>query len=69
MLLVFMEGMTCQQAADQLKVPLGTVLSRIHRARKHLRERLGDDDPAGSTNTSGQTNAGSTGEARRRGHA
>jgi len=44
LLLVFMQGMTCQEAADQLKVPLGTVLSRIHRARKHLREKLGDEE-------------------------
>jgi len=40
LVLVFMEGMTCQEAADELGVPLGTILSRIHRARKHLRARL-----------------------------
>ena len=39
-LLVFLEGMTCQQAAKFLDIPLGTVLSRIHRARQFLRERL-----------------------------
>jgi len=37
LLLVFLEGRTCKEAAAALDVPLGTVLSRIHRARKHLR--------------------------------
>ncbi len=41
-LLVFLEGMTCQQAADMLDMPLGTVLSRIHRARQFLRSRLSE---------------------------
>jgi len=41
-LLVFLEGMTCQAAADMLDVPLGTVLSRIHRARQFLRSRLSE---------------------------
>jgi RNA polymerase sigma-70 factor (ECF subfamily) len=41
-LLVFMEGLSCKEAAEQLELPLGTVLSRIHRARTHLRERLSD---------------------------
>ncbi|HEV2294853.1 MAG TPA: sigma factor-like helix-turn-helix DNA-binding protein [Tepidisphaeraceae bacterium] len=45
-LLVFLEGMTCQEAADMLDMPLGTVLSRIHRARQLLRARLGERDDA-----------------------
>jgi RNA polymerase sigma-70 factor, ECF subfamily len=45
LLLVFLEGFTCQQAAEFLDVPLGTVLSRIHRAKQFLRERLRDDVP------------------------
>lgn len=36
-LMVFQEGLTCQQTADTLELPLGTVLSRIHRARQSLR--------------------------------
>ena len=40
LLLVFLAGMTCQQAAEHLDLPLGTVLSRIHRGRTHLREAL-----------------------------
>ncbi len=40
LLMVFLEGMTCQQAAESLDIPLGTVLSRIHRARQRLRPCL-----------------------------
>jgi RNA polymerase sigma-70 factor (ECF subfamily) len=39
-LMVFLEGKTCRETAEELEVPLGTVLSRIHRARIALRERL-----------------------------
>lgn len=45
LLMVFVEGLTCREAAAELEIPLGTVLSRIHRARKFLRERL-DYPPA-----------------------
>jgi len=37
--LVFMEGMTGTQAAKVLKVPRGTVSSRIHKARQLLKEK------------------------------
>ena len=40
-LMVFMEGLSCREAAEELQVPLGTVLSRIHRARRFLRQRSG----------------------------
>ncbi len=36
-LLVFMEGFTCREAAERLELPLGTVLSRIHKARSFLK--------------------------------
>ncbi len=39
-LLVFGQDLTCQEAAEVLDIPLGTVLSRIHRARVILRQRL-----------------------------
>ena len=39
-LMVFVEGLTCAEAAEQLGVPLGTVLSRIHRARATMKEFL-----------------------------
>jgi RNA polymerase sigma-70 factor (ECF subfamily) len=40
LLLVVVAGLTHQEAADQLKIPLGTVLSRVSRARRKLREYL-----------------------------
>lgn len=43
-LMVFLEGLTCQEAADALDLPLGTVLSRIHRARIALRAAI-DAEP------------------------
>ena len=44
LLMVFMEGLTCKEAAEQLDVPLGTVLSRIHRARQALKKTLTETD-------------------------
>jgi RNA polymerase sigma-70 factor (ECF subfamily) len=38
LLMVFLEGLTCQETAHELGLPLGTVLSRIHRARRRLRD-------------------------------
>ena len=38
LLLVVVAELTHQEAADVLKVPLGTVLSRVSRARERLRE-------------------------------
>jgi len=40
LLLVVVTELTHQEAADLLEVPLGTVLSRVSRARKRLREYL-----------------------------
>lgn len=40
LLLVVVGELTHQEAADTLGVPLGTVLSRVSRARKRLRESL-----------------------------
>jgi len=42
LLLVFLEGLTCAQAAARLDVPLGTVLSRIHRGKAQLRDAMGE---------------------------
>ncbi|MBL9088468.1 MAG: RNA polymerase sigma factor [Planctomycetia bacterium] len=39
-LLVFQSGFTCREVAERLAVPLGTVLSRVHRARVGLRSAL-----------------------------
>ncbi len=41
-LLVFLEGFSCREAAAFLEIPLGTVLSRIHRARRDLRASLSE---------------------------
>ena len=40
LLLVVVGELTHQEAADLLRIPLGTVLSRVNRARKRLREHL-----------------------------
>ena len=37
LLLVSMEGMSVDQAAETLGIPRGTVLSRLHRAREKLK--------------------------------
>jgi RNA polymerase sigma-70 factor (ECF subfamily) len=46
LLLVTWAGLTYDQAAKAMGVPLGTVQSRVSRARRHLREQLADLDPA-----------------------
>ena len=38
--LVDLGGLSYQEAADVIGVPVGTVMSRLHRARKRMREHL-----------------------------
>jgi DNA-directed RNA polymerase specialized sigma24 family protein len=46
LLLVAWGGLTYEQVAAATGAPLGTVQSRISRARRRLRQSLGDLDPA-----------------------
>jgi RNA polymerase sigma-70 factor (ECF subfamily) len=41
-LMVFLQGLTCKEAAVELGVPLGTILSRVSRARESLRTSLAE---------------------------
>lgn len=46
LLLVVVGELTHQEAADELGIPIGTVLSRVSRARKRLREFLVEEHEA-----------------------
>ncbi len=43
LLLVEVEGLSCQEAAAALAIPVGTVWTRLHAARRELRRALGED--------------------------
>lgn len=47
LLLVSAEGYSYREAADLLDVPVGTIMSRIHRARKQLSAELSDQKGTG----------------------
>jgi RNA polymerase sigma-70 factor (ECF subfamily) len=49
LLLCEVEEMSYQEIAETLSVPIGTVMSRLSRARKTLRDRLRPPPPAGTT--------------------
>jgi len=46
LLLVAVEGHSYREAADVLQVPIGTIMSRIARARLSLEQQSGDVGPA-----------------------
>lgn len=48
LLFVYMDGATCREAAERLEIPLGTLLSRIHRGRMQIREYLLEHEPDAS---------------------
>ena len=41
--MVAVDGMSYQDAADRLGIPIGTVMSRLHRGRNALRREIGDE--------------------------
>lgn len=45
-LLVGVEEMSYREAADMLGIPIGTLMSRLHRGREALRQKLGMANPA-----------------------
>ncbi len=53
-LMVAMEGLTCREAARELGIPLGTVLSRIARARERLEYLMAQSHDATEVRTSEQ---------------
>ena len=44
LLLAEVESLGCQQIADALEIPIGTVWTRLHHARKELRELLQEEE-------------------------
>lgn len=46
MLLVCVEGMTYAEASVALRVPIGTIMSRLHAARRNLQLRFDKAEPA-----------------------
>jgi RNA polymerase sigma-70 factor, ECF subfamily len=45
LLMVGMEQMTYQEVAIVLGIPIGTVMSRLHRGRERLRDLMGQERP------------------------
>jgi RNA polymerase sigma-70 factor (ECF subfamily) len=59
-MLADVEEMTYREIADVVGCPIGTVMSRLHRARRMLQERL--IEQARSAGISGSTESGTKGE-------
>jgi RNA polymerase sigma factor (sigma-70 family) len=47
LLMAEVEGLTCPEIADALGIPIGTVWTRLHSARRELREALGKAEGEG----------------------
>jgi RNA polymerase sigma-70 factor (ECF subfamily) len=46
LLMFYFEDLSYQEIAEQLEIPIGTVMSRLSRAKRHLRARLVDAESA-----------------------
>jgi RNA polymerase sigma-70 factor, ECF subfamily len=42
-LMAHVEGLSCPEIAEALQIPVGTVWTRLHAARRELRQALGED--------------------------
>jgi RNA polymerase sigma-70 factor (ECF subfamily) len=45
LLMAEVEGLSCPEIAEALGIPIGTVWTRLHAARRELRRALGDEEP------------------------
>ena len=59
-LMFYFEDLSYQQIAEQLEIPIGTVMSRLSRAKGHLRKRLGPDEPVSPASRPAAEPAGRT---------
>jgi RNA polymerase sigma-70 factor (ECF subfamily) len=46
LMLVCVEGLTYREAAEAASIPIGTVMSRLAKARLTIMERIGDSEPS-----------------------